>query len=95
MKHALVEKCLDDFGEPQCCGPVLKLSGRLLPSWPSLTRPPGLPAGYRETVGEDALYDAFDEYLRQRNQTAAKVAVTDGAALVAARRSTLFGCTVH
>ena len=49
-----------------------------------MTRPSGRPAGYRETVGEDALYDAFDEYLRQRNQTAAKVAASDGAALAAA-----------
>jgi hypothetical protein len=46
-------------------------------------------------VGEDALYDAFDEYLRQRSQTTAKVAVTDGAALPAACRSTLLGCAVH
>ena len=46
-------------------------------------------------MGEDALHDAFDEYLRQRSQTTAKVAVTDGAALPAACRSTLLGCAVH
>lgn len=29
--------------------------------------------GYRETIGEDALYGGFDEFLRHRKQTASQV----------------------
>ncbi|EFN55525.1 hypothetical protein CHLNCDRAFT_133956 [Chlorella variabilis] len=35
--------------------------------------------GYRETIGEDALYGGFDEFLRHRKQTASQVPFTDAA----------------